>query len=229
MDHFKNNKTMKKIFLIILFVLTFIKGAYSQERIIDASVPDDWNQETFFDQVEMIELALQNKQYTSVIKWANAGIASTKINEENKAQLSYYKGKAKFELQDYNGAMLDVKKFTDYETKKRNITIAGYVYDEIKEQQIFDSFVFLISCYLTLEKNNEAIKIADLILKFRTQTEINEKKTSNKIKRNAWVYFMKGYARLQLKETEKACLNFSTAGDLGEEKAYEAIKKYCQK
>ena len=38
---------------------------------------------------------------------------------------------------------------------------------------------------------------------------------------------IRGYAKLNLNQKDSACLDFSKAGELGYEKAYEEIKKFC--
>jgi len=41
-------------------------------------------------------------------------------------------------------------------------------------------------------------------------------------------FYSRGYAKLNLNKKQSACLDFSKAGELGYEGAYEAIGKYCQ-
>ena len=41
-------------------------------------------------------------------------------------------------------------------------------------------------------------------------------------------YIGRGTAKIELKDNEGGCLDFSKAGELGLAEAYEAIKLYCQ-
>ena len=43
----------------------------------------------------------------------------------------------------------------------------------------------------------------------------------------AIAYFYRGLVKLKLKQKNKACLDFSKAGELGYEMAYETINKSC--
>ena len=42
------------------------------------------------------------------------------------------------------------------------------------------------------------------------------------------IYKKRGIAKLYLKQNNDACIDFSIAGELGSEEAYELIKKYCK-
>lgn len=42
------------------------------------------------------------------------------------------------------------------------------------------------------------------------------------------VYMMRGECKIKLRDIEGACLDFSKAGELGYEKAYDEIEKYCK-
>ena len=44
---------------------------------------------------------------------------------------------------------------------------------------------------------------------------------------NVFAYYNRGLIEIVLNQDEKACIDFSKAGDLGEEKAYDKIKLYC--
>jgi Flp pilus assembly protein TadD len=45
---------------------------------------------------------------------------------------------------------------------------------------------------------------------------------------NAEAYYGRGIAKYKLGDKSGACLDLRKAGELGYEKAYEAIKKYCK-
>jgi hypothetical protein len=45
--------------------------------------------------------------------------------------------------------------------------------------------------------------------------------------KNGVAYFARGLAKVALKDTNGGCLDFSKAGELGDNRAYEAIKKIC--
>ena len=45
---------------------------------------------------------------------------------------------------------------------------------------------------------------------------------------NGLAFLNRGYCRLNLGKRELACLDFSKAGELGQEEAYKAIQNYCQ-
>ena len=41
-------------------------------------------------------------------------------------------------------------------------------------------------------------------------------------------FYIRGLARLKLGQNENGCKDLSKAGELGEAKAYEAMKQYCK-
>ena len=41
------------------------------------------------------------------------------------------------------------------------------------------------------------------------------------------MYYNRAISKLKLKQKEGACLDLSKSGELGDDKAYEMIKKYC--
>jgi len=223
---------MKKTLITICIVLFAI--SVNAQEIIDAANPNDWSEATFWDQYEMVKLGLDNNQFDQVIKWSNAGINSpNNIKESHIVILYYLKSKAKYRLKDYIGALSDVKKYTSWALTKpaSKINDSNYDLDEGDGIQFltFQPFVHLGDCYLVLNKNTEAIQTLDMLLKIRTLKEKEKGLSSDKIQRNAYLFLMKGYAFLQLKETNKACINWSKAGDLGESRAYTSIQKYCNK
>jgi tetratricopeptide (TPR) repeat protein len=40
-------------------------------------------------------------------------------------------------------------------------------------------------------------------------------------------YLLRGLAKIMLRQKDSGCLDFSKAGELGDERAYDMIKKYC--
>ena len=44
---------------------------------------------------------------------------------------------------------------------------------------------------------------------------------------NSNSYIKRGFAKYQMGLKDSACLDFSKAGELGEAKAYDLIKQYC--
>lgn len=191
--------------------------------------PNDWNNEEFWGNFQILEMAISSEQYTDVIKWSNAGLKSPNLKYSYKMLFYYSKGIVKFQLKDYTGSLSDMKKYTDYALIKFKLFDGKYILNEDLnlEKYTYWPFVFLTQCYLVLNKNTEAIENTNSLLSLKTKKEIENKVSPNTISRNGDIYFMRAYAYIQSKNFTKACSDLSIAGDLGINKAYETIQKYC--
>lgn len=148
---------------------------------------------------------------------------SNSINIFPKKQAYILRAIAKGRLQDYNGSISDcnagifLMSHPDifYKSKSLKIGIKSKLYiDETTDEFNNDSFYRIRGiCYQNLKKYYSAT------IDFTTAIKENPK--------SAVLFYDRGESRYHLKQKDKACKDFSRAGELGMKKAYEAIKKYC--
>lgn len=140
----------------------------------------------------------------------------------------YLRGRAKFELKDYSGAMQDYNKSI---TLNPNDFDAHYYRGLVK---------YTLEDYRGANEDyTKAIQIkptdADTyMVRALTKYELNDytgvvndcDKTIA-LKPTNLAYFMRGIAKIYLKEKNSGCLDLSKAGEMGNDQAYELIKKHC--
>ncbi len=167
-----------------------------------------------------------------------------------------FRGSIKFELEDYYGAVNDYTKAISYGFQDDNIFLEraktkdilknyqgaiedytkhlyiknyeivksamGYGssggFDTNQEEKNFNrvyATVFLLrgNAKFNLDNYVAAIQDYDIAIKIDPLYDLT--------------FYNRGLAKLQLKQKEKGCLDFSKAGELGMEDAYNTIKKYC--
>jgi len=112
------------------------------------------------------------------------------------------RGTAKKELQDYKGAIVDLTQAIEL------------------NPQDWQAYCIRGSAKEELQDYRGAIADYTKVLESNPKSESDPK--------NAILYLIRGQAEIKIGQKENACLDFSKAGELGNEQAYEAIKKYCQ-
>ena len=165
-----------------------------------------------------------------------------------KAPYPYFsRAKSKIELKDYRGAILDLSKTIENinrypESYNRMLTISefkGYAYhnrgiSKIKLKNYreaildFEKSINLLRSYVVnyfeladakeeLEDYKGALKVYDSIVsKFR------------KASIRAIVYYKRAFLKYKMMDINSACLDWSRAGELGIDDAYEQIQRNCQ-
>ena len=106
-------------------------------------------------------------------------------------------GNAKYDLQDYRGAILDYNKAIELDP----------------------TYVKAYNNRGMAKANANLQDYRGAILDFTKAIELDPK--------NAILYYNRGLAKNALSYTDGACLDWSKAGELGYAHAYDRIKKYC--
>lgn len=232
---------MKK--LLLIFTITCNLIAYCQEgRVFESFARDELDNGNFVGAIDFLNKAIEKESspinlralysYRAYVKLKQKDYTSA-IADFTKAE-SYSslgngelveRAKAKNELKDYRGAIKDY----DYYLKKNgfNVEIAALgssFFNLSKEEQEKEkenikqrySNVYLLrgNAKLNLGDLIGAKDDYDIIIKY-----INPEYAS--------AYFNRGLVKIDLKQKDNACLDFSRAGELGLTEAYVAIKKYC--
>jgi tetratricopeptide (TPR) repeat protein len=110
----------------------------------------------------------------------------------------YFRGFAKYYMEDYYGAIDDMNLFLTFEKTNSN-PICYYIVGISNNK---------------LGKNNEALVYLSKVIELEPE--------------NADALLARGKVNIKLGNKENGCKDLSKAGQLGKEEAYETIKKSCQ-
>lgn len=114
----------------------------------------------------------------------------------------FHRSVAKFELRDFYGAIQDIKTF-----------------HKLDRDSSFSSCYILAESLLRTNQNKLATHYFNYLITNKSKLETDILSSS---------YLFRGYANLKSGKKQQACLDFSKASELGNEMAFEAIKKHCQ-
>lgn len=113
----------------------------------------------------------------------------------------YFRANAKLFVDDYYGAISDC----DKALVMKHSNIENHYPYEVYATRGVSKF--------GLRKFNEAL------------VDLNKSISLNE---SDYAYLYRGYTYIELKNKMKGCLDLSRAGELGNDRAYESIKKYCR-
>lgn len=214
------------------------------------NILDDYNNAIVLDTVNCSYLYFQRGEIKSYFKDFNGAILDYRTAIEYDLNCTYefihndlilitlkldlYKiyfarGRVKFEMQDYIGAISDfnqvIKLTTNYDdvyykrakTKAELKDFRGAIEDYNKVLVINPKYtvVYYDRGNAKFDLKNYQGAILDYSKRIQLYPDSPEE------------YFNRGLAKLNLNQKDSACLDFSKAGELGYAKAYETIKKYC--
>jgi len=196
-----------------------------------------------------IKSTLTEDEQHNIFEYLN----NTTIDSKN--YVSFLKSVINIELKNYKSAKLELEKlsntnffpakFTSAILEERlsefnnNITTTSNIINingvdskyESKNNQISTNYNSIIENYSKLDKNNAIVNynlgnIYNTKGEYYTSTHYYSK-CINTDKEFAYAYFNRGKTYIILKEINNACADFSKSGELGIEKSYKLINKYC--
>lgn len=201
----------------------------------------------YIEAIESIDKGLGNTEYH--ILYGQRGIANYQLKNYSEAisditksdkdankikpDLLVYRGISKSKLNDYYGAIADY-----------NIIIENYASTYKDMASVYNNKAYTL---ILLNKLEEAIPLIDKALELNTSRDyIWDTKGELELKLGNYkecviamqkaieisptyghAFLLKGIANIKLNNKSQGCLDLSRAGELGESKAYEEIKKYC--
>jgi tetratricopeptide (TPR) repeat protein len=126
-----------------------------------------------------------------------------KASKLEPGNFKHFQGKAdcKMALEDFYGAIEDY-------------LLAINKTNEREYSDYHDLLNSVAMCYYVLNK-------LDLALIYVNRAVLLDKE-------NGKYYYVRGLIRIEQKKVKESCLDFSKAGELGYEKAYESIKEHCR-
>jgi tetratricopeptide (TPR) repeat protein len=156
-------------------------------------------------------------------------------NNPNDTDVLFMRAMTKSELNDKYGAISDYDKILSFEGE---VTPKAYKFSTIYNNKAY--------CLVNLKNYKEALPLVEKALNldktegyiWDTRAEIHlnlgnysqaisDATKALDIEKNANSYLVRGLAFLKSANKSKGCQDLSKSGELGESKAYEAIKKYC--
>jgi len=188
-----------------------------------------WDNENYYWNIGSAYQALE--QYYEAIQFYNEAIEIKKKKHKKalKDMKEYYgrdiqklyrnKGNCKKELRDFEGAILDFRK-----------GLTWSVSPSIWGSEIYNG---IGACQIELKNYQAAILSLNISLKMNNERNTfysgKNPKTGLTLKypEMAYTYYLLGFAKFKLKQKSSACKDWGKAGELGDERGYEAIKQYC--
>ena len=145
------------------------------------------------------------------------------------AQAYLVRGNIKSAFEDYHGAMKDYNSAVELSPKLSDgFFVRGNV--KMKLQDYYGAIADYTSAIAINENYVEAYFSRGKAKQFLQAYEdaINDCSKIIQIKpKNADAYSMRGLLRIEFGDQKQGCLDLSKAGELGDQKAYDAIKEKC--
>lgn len=150
-------------------------------------------------------------------------------SDPNYAPAYFIRGNIKDNFDDRHGAMKDYNTAIEKNSKFADAYFArGNV--KMKLQDYYGAIADFTSCIALNENNIEAYFNRGKAKQFLQayQDAINDCSKIIQINpKNVDAYFMRGILRIEFGDMANGCLDLSKAGEMGDLKAYEAIKEKC--
>lgn len=183
------------------------------------------------DYIQMAMENYQNKDFASSVR----NFSKYLETDQNNTDIIFYRALAKSELGDRYGAISDYEKIIDlhsnyplkynklatvYNNKAYSLVLLGKYKEALPfvekalEMDNSEWFIWDTRGEIYLELGNYEKSISDL------NKAINIEKHDNS-------YYLRGRAYLKLGQKEKGCKDLSKAGEMGNDKAYDALSKNC--
>lgn len=121
----------------------------------------------------------------------------------------FKRGHAKMFLGDYFGAILDFNKASKFDNGLV-YKDCKYIFYNLEAVSLFNRGI----CYFNLGKFNSALKDIDAGLKLEKEDRLG--------------LYYKGLIEIKLNRKVNGCIHLSRSGELGYEKAFEAIREFCK-
>jgi len=145
------------------------------------------------------------------------------------AQDYYKRGSEKYKISDYNGAIVDFSKAMEIDPKN-----ARAYFGRGNSKYFLQDFTGAITDLTTgieIEHDIPGTHYIRGMAKYGLKDyrgAIADFTVEIQIKPMADIYFYRGISEYILGQKDSGCLDLSKAGEMGNLKAYDAIKKYCQ-
>jgi tetratricopeptide (TPR) repeat protein len=220
------NKIIKKSIIIFTLFLNFLSYCQTSSDYYDKGKEKD--------SLKDYQGAIEN--YSKAIELEPKETKEKGLDPEYDNINTYYnlRGNSKFNLKDYKGAIYDHTKSINI---KPNDPFIFMTYTDRAQAKfaLEDYRGAILDCNKAIElMPNLAIQAYFFRGCLKTQLKdyysaIDDfNKIINLEPGIAEVYYRKGIAILYLKQKNLACLEFSKAGELGYETAYDMIKEFCK-
>lgn len=121
----------------------------------------------------------------------------------------------KADLEDFRGAIVDYQRALELNpsTKKPINSEPEDLIELVAKQNLPSIYVGLGQAYSRVGREKEAISAYTTALQYKPN--------------DGYVYLLRGLAKALTSDKDGACLDWSKSGELGNSKAYEFIKQFC--
>ncbi|MBI9052972.1 MAG: tetratricopeptide repeat protein [Bacteroidales bacterium] len=240
-----NSKYFKR--LSVLFInIEFIKNEYESLGLVIANEIEDVYETDFINsEIERLNSEynksenkvynlIQSSIYKSMLKNYNEALSDLNLalkKDPNNFVAYYCRANVRSEMIDYiqqleseseiillNPTNTSTTKVNTLETNQSYLDYEFVINDYVKSLELAPQFTFsafnLANTLLKTREYRKAIELYDKIIKLEPVY--------------AEAYYNRGLTYIYLKETENGCLDMSVAGELGLEKAYTVIARFCE-
>ncbi|MEY2703861.1 MAG: hypothetical protein RLY43_2500 [Bacteroidota bacterium] len=200
-------------------------GKY-QESIIDLNTSIKLDKTNLLAYLYRGLVKVQLESYQEAINDLNIYIKSNPTYSE----AYFLRGKSSYNLEKHHESMVDFNKAIELSPNIGEY----YMLRATLKLKLSDCRGAILDYDKCIELNSEEKGVAFFargwsksILKNYNESIIDYNNAINIMPNNGEIYFERGRVKIELNQIENACLDFSRAGELGEIRAYELIKKYC--
>ncbi len=162
-----------------------------------------------------------------VLRVANAGLNSS-LSNDFKMFLNIPKAFAKYNLEDFKGALKDINSFIQYAEINYQKKIKSPTYDYTSYAcYIWRAYYLRIVILNSMSGNENYIKLIEdcnTLIKVKSETEKKNKIPSENIERNEFYFYLRGVAKVNLGKRSEGCEDFRKAVNLGSKQALEVLK-----
>nr|WP_299034007.1 tetratricopeptide repeat protein [uncultured Tenacibaculum sp.] len=202
-----------------------------EEKIRQKAITD---KQTLFFTYSLLAYSHYNKEnLAETIKYSTLAIDNSVTNQNG--DLYFLRGISKSNIGDYFGSnkdydyLLENYKKINYDTNNLATLYNNKAYNLVLLKKYKESKP-LIDKALSLDKNTDYIWGTKGELEYylgNYSDAVNAMSKSIKINPTSNSYYYRGLAKIKLGNKESGCSDLSKAGEMGESKAYSAIKKNC--
>lgn len=229
--------------LLLIFTITFNLIAYCQEgNGFKSFARDEFRNGNFLGAINFLNKAIEKESSSINLRalYSDRAFVKLKLKDYSGAiadftKKEFYggslenvelisKAEAKNELKDYRGAIQDYDHYLKRNSFNIDITAVGSSFFDLSKVEQEEKKVNIKKRYSSIyfQRGNAKFNLGDLL---GAKEDYDMAINMNLDFTNA--YYNRGLVKIGMNQKNSACLDFSRAGELGHNEAYNTINKFC--